>query len=85
MFIEPSFACNPCNYMQNNVDANNPKIVSDLVGHQFATIISNNDCHIVYHKHQNGTDCLVALHPSILNWFKKEMKDSQSSFLKQQQ
>ncbi len=81
-FIEPLFACNPCNHMPNNVDADNPDIVSDLVGHQFATIFWNNDCHVVYHKHRNGTQCLLELHPLILNWFEKEIKDSQSPFFK---
>jgi len=71
--------------MQNNVDINNPEIVSNLVGHQFATIVWNNDCHIVYHKCQNGTISLFELHPLILNCFEKEMKDLQSLFLTQQQ
>jgi len=45
-------------------------------------LIWNNDCHIVYHKCQNRTECLVELHPLILNWFEKEIKDSQSLFFK---
>jgi len=79
-FIESSLTCNPCNQMQNSVDVDNPEIVSNLVGHQFATIVWNNDCHIVYHKCCNGTNCLLELHPLILNWFEKEMNDSQSPF-----
>jgi len=38
LYIDPSFACNPCNIFQHIVDANNVEIESDLVGHQFATI-----------------------------------------------
>jgi len=78
MFIDqPSFACNA---IQNNINANNPAIESHVVGHQFAIIFWANDCHIVHHKLWNGTQCLCELHPLILNWFEKEVKDLESQF-----
>jgi len=82
MFIDPSFRSNACNKLESIVDVDNPEIESELVGHHFATIFLNNDCHIVYHKRQNGTQCFLELHPLILNWFKTEIKDSQSPFFK---
>jgi len=78
MFIDPPTLA--CNALQNNFNANNNEIESHVVGHQFATMFGANDCHIVYHRHQNGTQCCLELHPLILNWFEKEVKDSESQF-----
>jgi len=73
MFIDPPTpAC--------NAEPNNEEIESHVVGHQFATMFGVNGCQIVYHKRHNGTQCHLELHPLILNWFEKEVKDVESEF-----
>ena len=75
MFIDPPTpAC--------NAEQNNEEIESHVVGHQFATMFGVNGCQIVYHKCRNGTQCRLELHPLILNWFEKEVKDVESEFFK---
>jgi len=50
-FIDPCFACDHHKGLQNDIDADNQDIESKLVGHHFATIYWNNDCHIICHQY----------------------------------
>jgi len=79
LFIDPYVECNHNKCLENDIDADNQDFESKLVGHCFATIFWNHDCHIVYHKRQNEMASLLELHPLILNSLKK-IKDSQSPF-----